>query len=157
RSATGGVVAIWHRQVKISSSRTPRARARVYDAWITAPSAIGSLYGKPISTRSAPARPSSRTTSGVDPRSGSPAVRNGMNALRPWDRRRWNRASMGFIVLPTGPALDVLAAQAGYLETILVAAAREADHDHILLRPPGRHAHRLDHGVGRLQGRQDAL
>ena len=44
----------------------------------------------------------------------------------------------------------------GDLVTILIAAAREADHDDIVLRPLRGQPHRLDNRVGCLQGRQDA-
>src|SRR5262245_28035170 len=106
-----------------------------------------------------PRRASSWARRTVAARSGSPAVRNGMKALRPCSRRRWKSASMGFMVrqAASGSLLDFLAAQAGYLEAILVAAAGEADHDHVLPGAAAGDAHGLDHGVGRLQGRQDAL
>ena len=41
---------------KICASLILRSSARVYDAWITGPSAIGSLYGMPSSHRLAPRR-----------------------------------------------------------------------------------------------------
>src|SRR4051794_38737917 len=72
----------------------PLSRARVYDAWTTGPSAMGSLYGKPISIRLAPARTMARAQAAVVAVSGSPAVRNGMNALRPSLRRRANTSAM---------------------------------------------------------------
>src|SRR5215813_7007198 len=98
----------------------------------------------------APRRASSRTSAAVAPRSGSPALRNGMNAVRFSERSRANSASMGFMS-------DLLAAQARHLEAVLVAAAGEADDDDVVLRPPGGDAHGLDHRVGRLQGGEDAL
>src|SRR5947209_292196 len=39
---------------------------------------------------------------------------------------------------PPERTLDLFALQPGHLETVLVAAAREADHHHVFLRPPGR-------------------
>src|SRR5438270_3498682 len=98
-------------------------------------------------------------------RSGSPAVTNGMNAFLPAARSFWNTASMGFmdVFLPSPPVgrgelvVNLLALQLGDLETILVAAAGETHHDHILLAALCCLAHRLDDRVGRLQRRQDPL
>src|SRR5581483_6433648 len=144
---------------------------------MTGPSAIGSLNGKPISTRPAPACASAGTARSVAARSGSPAVTNGMKTLRPAARRVWNRVSIGFIrdretrrqgdkeqesfspSLPVSlsPCLFPFLLQPGHLFAVLVAAAREADHDGLVVAAPPRLAQRLDHGVGRLQRRQDAL
>jgi hypothetical protein len=73
---------------KIASTVRPRESARVYDAWMTLPSAMGSLYGKPTSMSDAPRLAHSCTSFAVVPRSGSPAVMNGMNALRRADFKR---------------------------------------------------------------------
>jgi len=82
---------------KIPASLTCRSSARVYDAWITGPSAIGSLYGMPSSHSGQPRPASWRNTSAVNAKSGSPAVTNGISALRPWERRSANkRAEQAF-------------------------------------------------------------
>src|SRR3954447_26378949 len=102
--------------------------------------------------RLAPRFANSCASLAVASRSGSPAVRKGMKALRFSARRRWKRESIGFIVL-----LNFNALQTRHLEAVLVAAAAEADHHHVVATPQGRLAHALDHRVGRLQRRQDAL
>src|SRR5262245_45526275 len=47
--------------------------------------------------------------------------------------------------------------QPGHLRTILVPAAREAQNDHVRLRPDRSDLHRLDDCVGRFQGGDDPL
>src|SRR3954451_8423438 len=79
-----------------------------------------------------------------------------MNALRPWALSLSKSASMGFCMSLTGCS-NVLALEPRHLVAVLVAAAGEADDHHVLGAPFGRQTHALDHGVGRLQGGQDAL
>lgn len=59
----------------------PAASARLAEAWMTAPSAEGSEKGMPSSMTSAPRASRSLSASAVVPRSGSPAVMYGMNAV----------------------------------------------------------------------------
>src|SRR5690606_1929929 len=79
---------------RMPDRRTFLSKARVYEAWITGPSAIGSLYGMPTSHRWQPRSENSRSRSAVNSTSGSPAVINGMNAFWPSARRRWNNWSI---------------------------------------------------------------
>ena len=58
---------------------------------MTGPSAIGSLYGMPTSHRWQPRPITSFSTAAVNARSGSPAVTNGISALR-FSRRRFENS-----------------------------------------------------------------
>src|SRR5206468_8575184 len=58
---------------------------------------MGSENGTPTSTRLAPASATAGRSSRVKARSGSPAVTNGMNALRPAARNFENNWSIGFM------------------------------------------------------------
>src|SRR5947208_2881397 len=112
--------------------------------------------------RLAPAWASAGRTRAVVARSGSPAVTNGMNALRMTARRLWKNASIGFMIARRSARRAAkqglsLLFESRHLFAVLVTAAGEAhDHDLLLAPPPGL-AHGLDHGVGRLQCRQDAF
>src|SRR3954471_20821825 len=61
----------------------PPASARVAAAWITGPSASGSLNGTPSSTRSAPASAYATPTATEASTSGKPPIRYGISAARP--------------------------------------------------------------------------
>src|SRR5690348_9477660 len=62
---------------------TPPASARVAAAWITGPSASGSLNGTPSSIRSAPASAYAMPTATEVSASGNPPIRYGISAARP--------------------------------------------------------------------------
>src|SRR5437868_1465743 len=61
-----------------------------------------------------------------------------------WPARSAFLTGFARIAVPLPGASDLLALQPGHLEAVLVAAAREADDDHVLLRPPRGLAHPLD-------------
>ena len=129
---------------KILSVVTPPLSARSLAAWITGPSAVGSEKGMPSSIRSAPPFTAARTQAAVVARSGSPQVMKATNAL-PW--------SKALLILLT----DALPPVAGNGGAVLVAPARYVD-DHDLILPHGRgQLHGVGHGVGRLDGGDDAL
>ena len=77
----------------MSASVSPLPSARVYEAWITGPSAIGSLYGTPSSQNDAPALAIASSTATVVAASGSPAVTKGARAFLPAARLAANTAS----------------------------------------------------------------
>ena len=79
-----------------ASTRTPASSARLIEAWITGPSAMGSLKGIPISQTDAPAPWADSSSAAVVARSGSPAVRNGIRARPPLARRSLKRVSIRF-------------------------------------------------------------
>src|SRR5438477_8569255 len=58
---------------------------------------MGSEKGKPTSMRFAPLAATAGSSSRVKARSGSPAVTNGMNAVRPAARSELNSVSIGFM------------------------------------------------------------
>ena len=131
--------------------------ARVYEAWITGPSAIGSLYGTPSSQSDAPALAIASSTATVAATSGSPAVTKGARAFLPAARLAANTASSlaiggemaagvvgaaGGTVMGSEPegcgersglaAVGGEAAEPGDLGSVFVATAGEADDDDLI-------------------------
>src|SRR5215831_14709765 len=94
----------------------------------TGPSAVGSEKGAQISSRSAPLSATTRMSSRVVLRSGSPAVKKGMSAAAPRARKRSNVSSMRFIFLQRH------AQAVGNRVHVFVAAPREVDDDDLFAR-----------------------
>src|SRR5512135_3746333 len=122
----------------------------------------------PTSTRCAPRRTISVIRAAVVGRSGSPAVMNGIKARRPSLLSRANKASIRFMRVPRvrsgGGAFpdrtnrsDRLAAEAGDLVGVLVAAPGEADDQDRAGVELGGLFQGQRQGVARFEGGQDPL
>jgi hypothetical protein len=78
---------------KLSSTFAPALSARSAAAWITGPSATGSLNGMPTSTMSAPASTNVSSSVALVSLSGSPSIRKAPNAPSPRCLSRANISS----------------------------------------------------------------
>ena len=93
------------------SKRVPCSSAICELAWMTVPSASGSLNGTPTSMMSAPAASSPCSSATLRARSGCPAVTYGTNARRPLTRSAANRFAMAseeIVANPDAIALGIL-------------------------------------------------
>src|SRR3954466_9957179 len=124
------------------SSVAPARSACVPAAWMTGPSASGSEYGTPSSSRSPPwsrhASPIAREPSS----DGKPPIRYGMSAAcLPWPAKA--------AAIRSAPGKDLC--------EVLVPAARQADQVELavaLVEHPGHRVRRLERGDDPLDGRQ---
>jgi len=78
----------------------PDSKARIEEAWMVGPSAMGSEKGTPSSMMSAPPAAMACMRSPVRRRSGSPAVKKGTKAARRSLRQRANTVSMALTSSP---------------------------------------------------------
>src|SRR3954454_24786849 len=148
----------------------PALSARRPAAWIDGPSAIGSVKGMPISIISAPAFGSALMISSEVAGSGSPPIRNVMNAERPCLFNSAKRASMREVMVRRSlcqgrgeeggglrKSLLLPPQYVSHLRNVLVAAAGEIDYHQVISRPFRRQLHHLGNGMRRLQRGNDAL
>src|SRR5215216_7461840 len=126
-------------------SETPCLSARSLERWMMGPSAIGSENGTPSSITSAPPATSACMSGTVACGDGSPAVMNGISALRPPRRSESKVEAIRDIYSKLHARL------LGDGMHVLVAAAREIDEQNAILRQARRHLRGIRERVARFQ------
>ena len=159
----------------------PAASARSLARWITGPSAIGSENGTPSSMRSAPASTMACITGTVASGVGSPAVTNGMRAVRCCAFSAANRPAMRLACNKTVPPPSTALAGARFRAAesssdrargrrsqvnpldcrdgldVLVPASRQPYHDDVVGSHPRRQLHCIRQRMARFKGGNDPL
>src|SRR5215467_6706994 len=106
-----------------SATRAAPTSARWAASWMTGPSSSGSEYGRPISTRSAPA-PAMAVAAAIAPGTeGKPAGRYPTSAARASPLAASNAAEMAVTVLPAR-SLDVPEPAGGDIHVLVAAAGQ---------------------------------
>ena len=122
----------------------PADSALTFASWITGPSAVGSENGIPSSIRSAPASAIAHTSFSVVSRSGSPQVKNGINALPSLN------ASLILVI-------NILPSVACDRCAVFVSSSGNVDNDDLVFSHSRRQLLCIGNCMGRLNGRNDAF
>src|SRR5688572_20608472 len=115
---------------------------------------MGSVKGMPSSITSAPAAGSFSRMAKLVSILGSPAVMKGTKAARP---SFFNRAKVSANLLMKVSGSQFFSERGRHREDVLVAAARQADRDDLVLLHLARHLGDMGDGMRRFQRRNDAF